>query len=576
MIKKIKGIFGKNDQFSIQEVSEKENQNQSPTKNKTEAEPAKKDKPAEQKKEDNNKKDNKPENRSADGEQSKQHAPRKKNRSTRRKKPQPKGGVQAERPPKKIDYGPWDPSEFRVEEKEGELRFHDLDLPEPIMRAIYDLGFKYCTPIQAGILPKAFTGADVTGKAQTGTGKSAAFLLTILRHFQKNPDTVERKAGRPRALILAPTRELVIQIEKDARDLAKHMKCSIVGVYGGMDFEKQRKKLAGKDIDIIAATPGRLIDFMNRKNIDLSDIEILVLDEGDRMLDMGFLPDIRKIMNKVPPKENRQTMLFSATLSPQVTELASRWTKEPFKTEIEPDQVTADTINQYAYMITDEEKYKVLYNLLTSKEMKRVIIFCNRKDVTKNLSDNMQHAGINCSILTGDISQKKRIRTLEDFKAGKTSAMFCTDVAARGIHIPGVTHVINYNLPDDPEVYVHRIGRTGRAGAKGESIILACEENTYFLPAIEKFIGDKVRCVVPEEELLEDAPEPKYKPLKIRPQKGGRGGGGGRGRSGGGGRGRQGGGNKGRSGGGRPPKRSSKGGNNQRPRRDSNRPPKKK
>jgi ATP-dependent RNA helicase RhlB len=386
------------------------------------------------------------------------------------------------------------------------------------MHAVYDLGFKYCTPIQGEIFPESFAGKDVTGKAQTGTGKSAAFIISILKHLQTNPPKEGRKLSSPRALILAPTRELVIQLEKDALALSKYMNCHIVPVFGGMDYEKQKQKLTDNVIDIIVATPGRLLDFKKRKNVNLGDIELLVFDEADRMLDMGFLPDISEIMSGVSSKDNRQTMLFSATLSEQILSLASRWTKNQFQVEIEPEQITAETISQQAYLISGDEKYSLIYNLLVKNKVDRTIIFCNRRDNARMLTEKLNANEVNALLLSGEISQKKRIKTLDEFKSGQANVMICTDVAARGIHIEGVTHVINYNLPEDPEVYVHRIGRTGRAGAKGVSIICGCEENTYLLPTVEEFIGIKLEYIQPDEDLLEEPPPAKIRKKPQRPQ----------------------------------------------------------
>lgn len=410
-------------------------------------------------------------------------------------------------------FEPWDSSVFQVDETEGKVRFHDLDLPEELLRGVYDIGFSYCTDIQAQILPQAFEGRDVSGKAQTGTGKTAAFLIAAFRHMYRNP-LENPKPGTPRVLVLAPTRELVLQIEKDAVGLSKYLDVEVLAVFGGMGYEKQKRVLEEKVVEIVVATPGRLLDFRQSSKVNLSKVEILIIDEADRMLDMGFIPDIRKILSFLPPKENRQTMLFSATLTPTVAELASRWTKEPFAVEIEPENVTNTRIEQLAYIIESDDKFKILYNYIVSKDLKSVMVFCNRRDQTRNLTDKLYSLGIECKMLSGDVSQTKRINTLEEFRTGKLQVLVATDVAARGIHVDGVSHVFNYNLPEDPDSYVHRIGRTGRAGASGISVIFACEEEAMLIPSLEEHTGVKMNYIYPDEELLADLPQPVRKPEK--------------------------------------------------------------
>lgn len=436
---------------------------------------------------------------------------------------------------RKRPEGPkWDISQFKVAPEEGKTRFHDLNLPDVVMHAIADLKFEYCTPVQAEILAATLKGQDATGKAQTGTGKTAAFLLTVLDHLVKNPPKEKRKVGTPRALIIAPTRELVIQIGKDARALSKYSRASIVTVYGGTDYKKQRERLESRPVDIIVATPGRLIDFKNQRKIDLGKVEIMVLDEADRMLDMGFIPDVKKIIYSTPPKEKRQTLLFSATLPTDVLRLARQWTKDPLNVDIEPEQVAVDTVDQKIYIVTRSEKFALVYNIITKKNLERVIIFSNRREDTRKLDDLFYRYGIDCKMLTGDVPQRKRTKTLEDFRAGKIRVLAATDVAGRGIHIDGLDHVINFTLPLDPEDYVHRIGRTGRAGASGTSISFADEGDSFQIPLIEEFIGRKLDCTTPEEDWL-DLPEPTNKKARPRKQSDNRGsrGGRGRGRSGG-------------------------------------------
>jgi ATP-dependent RNA helicase RhlB len=403
----------------------------------------------------------------------------------------------------------WDPSQFEVSPMPGKTRFHDLDLPEEVLHAVADLGFQYCTAIQAEILPSTLAGRDAGGRAQTGTGKTAAFLITVITRMLRETLAGVDRAKRPRVLVLAPTRELVVQIAEEARSLTKYTALNVVTVFGGMDYEKQRRKLTQNRIDIVVATPGRLLDFSRHNDIVLDRVEVLIIDEADRMLDMGFIPDVRKIISLTPHKSKRQTLLFSATLTPEVTRLAAQWTKDPVMVEIEPEQVAVKTVEQIVYIVTTEEKYALLYNIITRQNLERVIVFCNRKDETRRLSDLFTRNNINCAVLSGDVPQNRRIRTLDDFKAGKIRMLVATDVAGRGIHIEGMDHVINYTLPRDPEDYVHRIGRTGRAGAVGTSISFADEDDSFFIPAIEELIGKKLPCTHPEEEWLTPPPMPK-------------------------------------------------------------------
>ena len=434
------------------------------------------------------------------------------------------------------------------------MRFQDLELPVEVMHAIYDLGFQYCTPIQAGIMRKTLEGLDATGRAQTGTGKTAAFLITILTHFLKNPAPEPRKKGTPRALILAPTRELVLQIERDAKGLGKYARCKAMAVFGGMDYVKQKRMLGEGPIDIVAATPGRLLDYKRKGDIDLSRVEILVIDEADRMLDMGFIPDVRRIIESTPMKGKRQTMFFSATLTPEVNRLAASWTREAVQVDVTPPRdITLATIDQLVYIITNDEKFTLLYNLITKLNLERVMVFANRRDETQFLKDRLASYGISCGLLSGDVSQDQRVKTLEAFRNGNIKVLVATDVAARGLHIEGVSHVVNYTLPMDPEDYVHRIGRTGRAGASGTSVSFATETEAYEIPEIEQFIGRDLPAVQPEPDLLTPPPPLREGVSEARPRprhSHNRGGGGGRpggrrngpgGRGGRGGRGRPGG-----------------------------------
>ncbi len=416
-------------------------------------------------------------------------------------RPPPPAAVAQPRPP-------WTVEQYVVPPKEGATRFHDLDLPPEILHAVADLGFQYCTPIQAQILPKTLMGTDAAGRAQTGTGKTAAFLISLFTHMLRNPPAAGRRPGSPRALILAPTRELVIQIAKEAQDIGRYCNATVIAVFGGMDYAKQERQLAGVPVDVMVATPGRLLDFHSRHHLHLNHVEILVIDEADRMLDMGFIPDVRRIVHSTPPKSRRQTLLFSATLTSEVLRLTAQWTRDPAMVEIEPEHVAVDTIDQVVYIVTAREKFALLYNLLTHRCKQAVLIFANRRDETRHLAERLRAYGIRCAMLSGEVAQEQRLRTLEDFREGRIQVLVATDVAGRGIHVAGIGHVINYNLPHDPEDYVHRIGRTGRAGASGTSISFACEDEAFAIPELEKFLGRDLACIQPEDELLKPPPPP--------------------------------------------------------------------
>ena len=423
------------------------------------------------------------------------------------------------RPPKKR----WSLEQFQVEEAEGKTRFHDLDLPLGLMHAIADLKFQYCTDIQADLLPHTLAGKDATAKAQTGTGKSATFIIALIKRFLENP--IKKKVGFPRALILAPTRELVHQIEKDFRGLAKYSHLSIVSVYGGTGYNKQQTRLQEKPVDVIAATPGRLLDFISKKFINLSKVEVVVIDEADRMLDMGFIPDVRRLVYMTPHKDKRQTLFFSATLTDDVLRLADSWTKKDrVQIEIDPDQAASENVTQLVYLTTEEDKFKNVFNLIISEKLERVIIFVNQKITAKFLSDKLSRYGQSCAVLSGDVSQDKRFKVLERFKKGQINILVATDVAARGLHIENISHVVNYDLPYEAEHYIHRIGRTGRAGATGTSVSFADEMSSFHIPDIEAVLGHKMTCEYPSEVLEQPLPKPKPRP-KRKPQQKGRNGG---------------------------------------------------
>ncbi len=379
------------------------------------------------------------------------------------------------------------------------MKFTELDLPSELMRGVEKVGFVDLTPVQEESIPLALQGSDVAAQAQTGTGKTAAFLIALFTRLHKNKP--ESKRG-PRALVLAPTRELVVQICADAEGLGAFCPFKVQAIFGGVDYEKQRKALQD-GVDVIVATPGRLIDYAKQNVFSLKHVESLVIDEADRMFDMGFIRDLRYILRKLPPFEKRQTMLFSATLSPRVMELAYEFMNLAEKVRIEPEQVTAERVEQIVYHVSRREKFPLLLGLLKKEEGDvRVLLFVNTKREGEHLSGRLKVNDFRVAVLSGDIPQKKRLRILEDLKAGKLNFLVATDVASRGLHIEGVTHVVNYDLPQDAEDYVHRIGRTARAGAKGKSISFADEDLAYFLPDIEEYIGMKIPSTVPHDEDL--------------------------------------------------------------------------
>jgi ATP-dependent RNA helicase RhlB len=378
------------------------------------------------------------------------------------------------------------------------MRFEELTLPEKLQKGIAEAGFVECTPIQEGTLPITLTGKDIAGQAQTGTGKTAAFLVTLFSRLL-NSNVTNKK--NPRALILAPTRELVVQIEQDAQLLGKHCGLSIQAIYGGVDYMKQRNALRD-GADVIIGTPGRLIDYLKQKVYSLKDIEMLVIDEADRMFDMGFIADLRFILRRLPPYDKRQNLMFSATLNQRVMELAYEFMNSPEKVSVTPEKMTAERVEQVIYHASRKEKFPLLLGLLRRDGMERTMIFINTKREGEYLHDRLNANGFPCRIISGDVDQKKRLRILEDFKEGKLPILIATDVASRGLHIDGVSHVINYDLPQDSEDYVHRIGRTARAGAEGKAISLADEDGVLYLEAIEEYIKHKIPTEWAEDELF--------------------------------------------------------------------------
>jgi ATP-dependent RNA helicase RhlB len=417
----------------------------------------------------------------------------------------------------------WSVDQFVVEPQEGKVRFHDFDLPLPLLRGIQSAGFSYCTPIQGASLPHTLRGHDMVGKAQTGTGKTAAFLISTISDLLNHPIEDERYMGEARALILAPTRELAIQIGEDAEQLVKHTDLKVHTLVGGMDYAKQLQKVQKNHCDILVGTPGRLMDFANNRDIHLDQVEVLVIDEADRMLDMGFIPQVRRLVRLTPPREDRQTLLFSATFTPEVLRLSEQWTDKPVMLEMEPERVATDTVEQKIFITTASEKFNLLQNILKDDAVESVMVFANRRDICRTLYERLKKKGFKVGLIAGDVPQNRRMKTLESFKNGSLKVMVATDVAGRGIHVNGVSHVVNFTLPEEPEDYVHRIGRTGRAGQTGISVSFACEDDAFLLEPIEKLLDMKLPCTMPDEALLADVPSPAHKrppaPKKDAPKK---------------------------------------------------------
>jgi ATP-dependent RNA helicase RhlB len=421
------------------------------------------------------------------------------------------------------------------------LEFASLELPGPVRRGIQDAGFVAATAIQEAALPLALRGKDVAGQSQTGTGKTAAFLISAFTHCLTHPAPARAGATAPRVLIIAPTRELVVQIEADARLLGAHTGLTILAVYGGIDYNKQREALR-EGCDVLVGTPGRLIDYLKQHVWSPGRVEVLVIDEADRMFDMGFIADLRFILRRLPKPEKRQSFLFSATLSFRVMELTWEFMNNPSQITITPQQKTAEKAEQVLYHVGREEKFNLLLGLLRREGGSRILIFSNTREEARRLEDRLGRNGWQARALTGDVDQKKRLKILNDFKEGQLPVLVATDVASRGLHIEGVSHVINWDLPQDAEDYVHRIGRTARAGAAGKAISLVDEAGALALEPIEKFIGQKIQVDWAEDELylpeIKPTSEERRRYAEEKRQRmaarGGRGGG--PGRPGGGGR----------------------------------------
>jgi len=454
----------------------------------------------------------------------------------------------------------------------SQLTFESLQIPESVKRGIAELGYTRCTPIQAQTLPVALAGRDVAGQAQTGTGKTAAFLIALFNRLLTEPDAGAGaaspdapKSGAPRAIVIAPTRELAVQIHSDAEGIGKYTGLKIAIVFGGVDYEKQRRILED-GIDVLIGTPGRIIDYFKQGVFDLRHIQVAVMDEADRMFDLGFIKDIRFILRRLPHPALRLTMMFSATLSHRVMELAYEHMNNPELIRIEPDKMTVDRVTQVLYFPSTEEKIPLLMGLLRRIDARRTMVFVNTKRIAELLERTLTANGFVAQALSGDVPQTKRLKMMRDFHNGEIAVLIATDVASRGLHIPDVSHVFNFDLPNDAEDYVHRIGRTARAGAEGDAISFGCEEYAISLPDIERYIGHQIpRASIDAADLaVVTAPPPaEWRERAPRPGQsrsgGSRFGGGSGGRSGGGAGGRSGGssgggrsGGPGRSGGGGP------------------------
>jgi ATP-dependent RNA helicase RhlB len=369
------------------------------------------------------------------------------------------------------------------------MNFSELDLPYEVRQGIEYAGFSVCTPVQEAVIPRAIRGEDIAAQAQTGTGKTAAFLISLFAKMIRNP--VQDCGNSPQTLIIAPTRELADQIYHETERLGKFTGFRFLAVYGGIDYQKQMDTLQ-KGVDVLIGTPGRLIDYYKQRVYSLKKTRYLIIDEADRMFDMGFIDDLRYLIKKMPPYAKRQSMLFSATLSYRVMELAYEHMNLPEKISITPEKVTVEQVEQILYHVGKHEKISLLLGILKHEAPDRALIFVNTRRAAEMVVERLNRNGWKVEAITGDIVQKKRLRILADFKEGKLPVLIATDVASRGIHVEGVTHVINYDLPQDAEDYVHRIGRTGRAGATGRAISLADEEYVYSLEEIEKYIGQKI------------------------------------------------------------------------------------
>jgi len=417
---------------------------------------------------------------------------------------------------------------------EKTLTFDELGLPEALMAGIRKAGFTQCTPIQAQTLPIALTGRDVAGQGQTGTGKTAAFLLAAFHQVLKRATKSSGSKTAPRVLIMAPTRELAVQIHADAEVLGAETGLRLAVVYGGENYDRQREQLEA-GVDVLIGTPGRLIDYFKQGIYVLNQVEVFILDEADRMFDLGFIKDIRYVMRRLPPAEQRLNLMFSATLGYRVIELAYEHMNNPETVRVEPDKKTVGKITQIVYFPSNEEKKPLLIGLLRRMQASRTMVFVNTKREAEVVAKLLELNGIFAEAISGDVPQRKRLRMLRDFQTGELPVLVATDVASRGLHVPDVSHVINYDMPQDCEDYVHRIGRTARAGASGDSLSFACETYAFSLPEIEDYIGQRIPVGNVEPELLPEVVMPPRDTGRRPPRRaGGPGGSGGNRRSGGG------------------------------------------
>ncbi len=398
-----------------------------------------------------------------------------------------------------------------------QTKFTDFPLEESLISGLTAKGFEYCTPIQALSLPITLAGKDIAGQAQTGTGKTLAFLPAVFHHLLSNEQPENRRKNQPRAIILAPTRELAIQIHKDAVSLANTSKLRLGLAYGGEKVEIQHKKLE-KGVDILIGTTGRIIDFVKQDVVNLGSIQSVVLDEADRMFDLGFIKDIRYLFRRMPKASERLNMLFSATLSHKVQELAFEHMNDPEHIQIEPEVMTSANITEELFYPSNEDKMRLLLTLIEDEWPEKAIVFANTKHTCEKVWGYLAGDDLRAGLLTGDVPQNKRLKILEQFTKGEIDILVATDVAARGLHIPKVSHVFNFDLPDDCEDYVHRIGRTGRAGEKGLAISLACEKYVFNLPAIEEYIKHPIPVSEYDKDaLIESLPVMKVTKHKAHP-----------------------------------------------------------
>jgi ATP-dependent RNA helicase RhlB len=390
-------------------------------------------------------------------------------------------------------------SENKIANPLTDVLFSSLDLHPKILSGVESAKFTHCTPIQSLTLPPALEGDDVAGQAQTGTGKTAAFLLVIFNQLLKQKS--DQFGNNPRSLIVAPTRELAIQIHRDALSLGADTGLKFGLAYGGVDYEKQRKALQD-GVDVLIGTPGRLIDYLKQKVYNLKHTEVVVLDEADRMFDLGFIDDIRFLLRRMPPPEKRQSMLFSATLSHRVMELAYEHMNSPETLKVEAESVTADHVEQKVYYPANDEKLPLLIGLMRALEAHHSMVFTNTRAAADRVGRTLNANGISSAVISGRVRQEQRQKLLKRFHDGDIPVLVATDVAARGLHIPDVTHVFNFDLPQDAPDYVHRIGRTARLGAKGDAISFACEDYAFHLPEIEEYIGYSIETASAGAELL--------------------------------------------------------------------------